>query len=90
LFSEEGKKRLSDFPHASRMLMHLARVGEPMRWGLLDTSRQGVAKFLDTFGLELVEHFSPSESDDFFFRKQDGELAGHCQKHFHVVVARVP
>jgi len=87
-FSEEGKKRAS--PGMLRRSKIFENIGEPLLWGLYDVSRQGVAKFVLKFGLELVDHLSPEDIDDFFLRKEDGTLAGGETKHFTLVIARVP
>jgi hypothetical protein len=72
------------------MLNQVSRVGEPMQWGLPDPTKPGVTKFLNQFGLELVEHLNAKETDDFFCRKKDGKLALRTSGFIHMVIARVP
>jgi hypothetical protein len=80
---ENGAKMKAD-------LKRFSRFGEPIKWGLLATTKPELSKFLESFGLELVEHLNPGEIDDFFMRKEDGKIAGPKSKFVHMVIARVP
>lgn len=75
---------------AASTLKYTTDRGEPMLWGIQDTSREGIKNFLSKFGLELVEHISPKESDDFFLRRSDGVLTGECLGFLHFIIAKVP
>jgi len=63
-FTEQGKKRCAPTP-TKKFGNLLEKVGEPFKWGLIDLSQEGVAKFLEGYGLELVELIDERDFQEF-------------------------
>jgi len=84
-----GKKKLDQYPQAKRIITYTNNRGEPLKWGLMDTSTKGIAKFFDNFGLELIEHVNSSEMEEFFLKQKDGKLISRCMGFAHMVVLKV-
>ncbi len=61
-----------------------------MIWGLEDTSREGLSKFLSDFNLEMVEHISSKEVEETFMTNIDSDVVGTTPGHAFYVIARVP